>query len=277
VLRSLVKRDLRSDLGEPLGVRLLFDPALGGDYADFDNVQLTAAGELVFVHDHDFENQRNGLEGNPASNLAPFLGRPWESVGLPSQTRRIYDPDSNDGTYMDPNVDNSNNCVLGTMDSPTIFFMCDSGPGCPAASDAFGIGQILHTAVANDSGYLLIVSIGNRDGLVGTYGGWGVQLLAGNSVRAELHSDDIPPLPVGTFSDVSVSSTSNVSEDPNLGEPLGVRLLFDPALGGDYSDFDNVRVVPEPEGLIGLIAGALLLGYLTRRRGGTPVTPRANG
>jgi hypothetical protein len=55
VLRSLVKRDLRSDLGEPLGVRLLFDPALGGDYADFDNVQLTAAGELVFVHDHDFE------------------------------------------------------------------------------------------------------------------------------------------------------------------------------------------------------------------------------
>ena len=64
-----------------------------------------------------------------------------------------------------------------------------------------------------------------------------------------------------------------MADDPNLGEPLSVRLLFDPGLGGDYADFDNVLVVPEPGVLPSLIARVLLLGLLASRLGfRVPVT-----
>jgi hypothetical protein len=129
------------------------------------------------------------------------------------------------------------------MDGPTYLFMCVSPtPGCPILAGAFGVQQELGTTISDDTEYELTVAVGNRDGTVGTYGAWGIQLLAGSTVRAEVFSDDIPPLPSGTFTDVSVDFVSSVA-DPDSGEPLGVRLLIDPSLApGNYADFDNVRV-----------------------------------
>jgi hypothetical protein len=271
---SFVSASSDPDSGEPLWVRLMVDPAtMAGDYADFDNVRVTADSSPISVSDHGFEEQRNEFEGNPGSVVIPILGGPWVAVGAAPGGRFVGDPIPQDEVYTSPRFLNSepSGGVFVTeggngMDGPNMFFMCDPPiPGCPVVTRTYGVEQALGAVVADDTEYQLTVAVGHRDGTGGTYGGWGIQLLAGDTLLDELFSNDPKDVTRGHFRDVAVSYHSLASGDPNLGKPLKVRLLFDPNLGGDYADFDNIRL-PEPQVPTMLASGIALLCALVRRR-----------
>ncbi len=132
------------------------------------------------------------------------------------------------------------------------------------ASDNGQISQALTDTVSGDTTYTLEVEVGNRADI--DMRGYQVQLLAGGNLLAQ---DDNSLAPAaGSFATATVSYTSAPSGDPNLGQPLEVRLIG--LAGSGQVNFDHVRLssdpVPEPGSLLILTAGSGLVLLARRRR-----------
>jgi hypothetical protein len=136
-----------------------------------------------------------------------------------------------------------------------VLYLYSSG-GADAPATAF---QTLPTTLVASRKYTLRVAIGNR--LAGnpygtSWGGFRVELLAGNSVIAS-RADTFVPDP-GTFRDVAMSVRgSNVSPDL-VGRPLTIRLSATSTAFLAATDFDHVRLLVT-SGACGLLGPEALL------------------
>jgi lysophospholipase L1-like esterase len=91
------------------------------------------------------------------------------------------------------------------------------------------------------------VAIGQRlagDSYQSTYGGYNVELLAGNTIIGS-DSNTITPA-AGTFADASFSVVSDALDPSLLGQPLSIVLMQTSKAQFAATDFDNVRFTSTP-------------------------------
>lgn len=120
-----------------------------------------------------------------------------------------------------------------------------------AAEEAPKFSQDTGAILSPDTAYTLTVALGNPlltnpDGV--TWGGYTLEILAGDTVIAS-EINDIVPTP-GTFTDVSLSIAANSFSSSLYGEELTIRLGQTSLTNRSETDFDNVRftssLIPEP-------------------------------
>ena len=114
--------------------------------------------------------------------------------------------------------------------------------GADTGDDEGGLAQVLTETLASDTTYTLTVEVGNSP--LYDWGGYKVQLLAGGTVLAE--DLDTVTIADNTFETVTVTHTSGGVSDPNVGQPLEIRLI---TIGiGAYTEanFDDVRLTADP-------------------------------
>ena len=148
------------------------------------------------------------------------------------------------------------------------FIYLTQNPGSGVA----GISQTLSSNLIADTKYTLSVDVGNpidyaNFGLTG-FPGYRVQLLAGGNVLAQDNNSFNPT--EGTFATSTVSYIA-LASDPNIGNPLEIRLLNSLQGNGREVDFDNVRLdiaaVPEPASTVGtLVFGAFCVGSRFKKK-----------
>ena len=127
--------------------------------------------------------------------------------------------------------------------------------------------QTLATVLLPDTNYSLTVAIGWRKDLAADpnypiFPGYGIELWAGTTMLAsKYHTDLGASSPVAdSWLDVTATYTSPSSVTP---DPLEIRLISGANVNNGYAiqtNFDNVRLVPEPSAaLLGGLGSLLLL------------------
>ena len=112
----------------------------------------------------------------------------------------------------------------------------------PPKRGIFGISQTLSDVLTPNTTYRLQVRVGNPnpDEFFGPgFPGYAVQLLAGGNVIAQDFNTVNPA--EGTFATSTVTYTPRPN-DPNLGQPLGIRLIHALESSGTELGFDDVRL-----------------------------------
>jgi hypothetical protein len=191
---------------------------------------------------------------------------------------QIYDPSGlvlSDATATDSNLGAFNPKGTGAYTSDGVpegnndaFIYLTQNPGSGVA----GISQTLSSSLIADTKYTLSVDVGNpldydNFGLTG-FPGYIVQLLAGGNVLAQDNNSFNPT--EGTFATSTISYIA-LASDPNIGNPLEIRLLNPLQGNGREVDFDNVRLdaaaVPEPASTVGtLVFGVLWVGSRFKKK-----------
>lgn len=143
-------------------------------------------------------------------------------------------------------------------------------PQAPGSGEV-ALTQTLSSVLEVDTTYALSVDVGNPADpgidLFTGFPGYRIELLAGGTVLAA--DDNGLAIAEGTFETASVSYTAKAG-DPNLSEPLEIRLFGTLSDGGNEVNFDRVVLeadpVPEPTSAIGVLV-ALAAGGVTKLRG----------
>jgi len=163
----------------------------------------------------------------PAGIAWHFGATPGMSFGLFNPPRDSYTNALGDGT------------PIGGEGADAVYLQ-DDGSG----SESAVVYQTLATTLEAGSTYTLTIAVGRRlfDNSYGptTYGGFRVELMAGNDVIASA-VDTILPTP-GTFQDVTVSVASASVPARLLGQALTVRAGMTATAALSATDFDNVRL-----------------------------------
>jgi hypothetical protein len=114
-----------------------------------------------------------------------------------------------------------------------------------------GFAQILTETLKAETTYMLLVEVGNTP--IYDWGAYKIQLLAGGigtppgqiTGGTLLAEDDNTLAPaVNTFETSTIVYTSGDANEPNIGQPLQIRLIAKE--GSEEIDFDNVRLFTEP-------------------------------
>ncbi len=104
--------------------------------------------------------------------------------------------------------------------------------------------QVLAETLVADSDYLLAVSVGrflpDQPYAFSLYGGYVVELLAGDTVIARDADGALPP--VGSFRDAVAFVGADAIDPGSVGLPLAVRLSISADTGPHSTHFDNARV-----------------------------------
>ena len=111
-----------------------------------------------------------------------------------------------------------------------------------------GFAQVLADTLAADTTYTLSVEVGHNYYYGMETGGYKVQLLAGETVIAQDPGD--LTIAADTFETSTITHTSGGVDDPNVGQPLEIRLLVPVPTGFATAvgvDFDNVRLTAVPD------------------------------
>jgi hypothetical protein len=107
--------------------------------------------------------------------------------------------------------------------------------------------QTLETTLAPSTAYQLTVAVGNRLATnpygPSSWGGYQIELLAGNEVIAA-RADEIVP-PQGAFADVSLAVDSAALPAELLDRPLTLRMTLTSSAAGAATDFDFVRLLAD--------------------------------
>ena len=161
----------------------------------------------------------------------------------------------------------SNITSIGTYKPTTAQFTNEAPDGLNTAfenNDTTGtIAQVLTATLQPNTIYKLQVEVGAR--LDYPFAAYDVQLVAGSVVKAS--NNTVVPV-AGSFSTVTVSFSA-ANNDPQLGQPLEIRLVIVGGTPPGQVNFDNVRLVAIPEGvapvasqnsILALVAALALLG-----------------
>ena len=107
-----------------------------------------------------------------------------------------------------------------------------------------GLAQVLTETLTSDTTYELTVEVGNPANY--DWPGYKVQFLAGGTVLAQ--DADTVVIANDTFETITVTHTSGGVSDPNVGQPLEIRLLVIGAPADNWAelDFDDVRLTADP-------------------------------
>ncbi len=220
------------NVGQPLQIRLLNLLQTPGPEVNFDNVRLdsyapvaNAGFEDVTLADGDFSSRNiPGWQPYDPNNL---LSNPDSTYATLNPTQVSYPGAAPEG----------NNIANIFLENPI-------------GSGQVGIQQTLNRVLTADTTYNLSVNVGNPkpDDFQPDPGfpGYALQLLAGNRVIAQ--DNYFPPAdPLFGAADEGVSTTSTVTysalaNNPNLGQPLSIRLINELQEPGKEVGFDNVRL-----------------------------------
>jgi hypothetical protein len=219
----------------------------GGTGADLEPAQdaatpstTTDAGAsptLLVVQNHSFEAPLLS-PGTYITSAAPMGWQPYGAIDNGSRSVGALNPSSTQ-LYLDPAPDGRNVGVVFLLDrvgDPSYF-----------ANSAAGLQQTLTAVLAPSSEYTLTVAVGNirTDGSpqhpfdFNGFPNYRIDLLAGGQVLA---SDTNALMPgEGHFLQSTVKYTTG-SQHPQLGLPLGIRLLNLNSAVGTEVNFDNVRL-----------------------------------
>ena len=176
--------------------------------------------EVLGLADHEVVEDPQGLD--------------WVFAGTPLTQRGIFNPGGD--TYLGAEASGT---PVGADGEDVAYILNDGG-----ASEEAAVFQTLATTLEPGTDYILKVAIGNRLPTnpygPSTWGGFRVELLAGNRVIAA-EADSFVPL-AGTFDDVVLQVSSNSVPPHLLGQALTVRLSTTGTDQLDATDFDNVRL-----------------------------------
>ncbi len=110
-----------------------------------------------------------------------------------------------------------------------------------AAAGSLAAFQTLATTFEPARSYSLTVAVGRRLPAGGGYGGFKLELLAGNTVLGSITDALVPP--AGTFADVTLQVDGGVAPAELRGSALTVRFSLTATSGDVATDFDNVRLI----------------------------------
>lgn len=189
----------------------------------------------------------SGFEEPSLAGLEPIVGEEIFTFTTPPGWQ-LYDP--NGLIPADTNLATSYPGVWNP--SPTFF--ADEAPegenigaiflNQALNSGVVGFTQTLANTLQANTEYTLKVEVGNpgSDFFAG-FPGYGVQLLAGNTIIAE--DNNTLAVVEGEFNTTTISFTTT-TKDLNLGEPLQIRLLNTLESTGLEVNFDNIRLSANP-------------------------------
>ena len=165
------------------------------------------------------------------------LNLSWKFAGTPSVQRGIFNPGVD--SYLGAD---GLGTPMGAEGDEVAFLLNDGG-----ASERGFIFQTLSTTLEPATDYTLEVAVGHRLATnpfgPSTWGGYSVELLAGNQVIASEVDQMIPT--EGTFADVTLAVSSNALPARLLGQALTVRLSITGQNALDATDFDHVRLLAQ--------------------------------
>lgn len=191
---------------------------------------------------------------------------------------KLYDPSG----LVSPNPGVTTNSIVGIYNPPPAAFPGEAPEGNNVSfiylvdqpgSGIVGLTQTLKSTLTANTKYNLQVKVGDQlpfdtfDFLAG-FPGYRVELLAGSTVLA--FDDNTLTLTEGTFATSVVSFTTS-NHLPNLGAPLGIRLINLLNDRGVEVNFDDVKLdatsVPEPTSILGLLGfGVLGAGSFLKKK-----------
>jgi hypothetical protein len=105
-----------------------------------------------------------------------------------------------------------------------------------------GLKQVLAETLAADTTYVLSVQVGNN--FYYTSGDYVIELLAGENVLNSFGENAEANIVDDTFELRTVTHTSGGVSDPNVGQPLEIRLVL---TAGEEVDFDDVELLIDGE------------------------------
>lgn len=233
------------DLGASIDLGVLASPDLVGVVADLSSSvpspDLTGATATpISIANPSFESPATPADSFNVSG--PPLG--WSTYGAINNNNRsvgVLNPNTTQ-LYLDAVPDGSNVGVVFLMDDPnnqSVF-----------SNSAAGLQQTLTETLAASSEYRLTVAVGNLNQVAAVnhpfafagFPGYRVELLAGGEVLA---SDESLTPGEGRFATSSVVFSTGMSH-PQLGAPLGIRLINRNSAVGIEVNFDDVRLTRRP-------------------------------
>jgi hypothetical protein len=161
---------------------------------------------------------------------------PWRSAGTSATFRGLYNPGGD--TYLDAH----GNGVPRGGKGHDVAFLFDAGPG----NESCALYQTLATTCERGRRYALTVAIGRRfdtNPYGTTYGGFRLELLAGNDVLGVLEDSLVPP--PGEFQDATLVVDTRTMPVRIQGQALTVRMRLATGAAGSATDFDWVRLEME--------------------------------
>ena len=209
----------------------------------------------------------SGFENPDLTGVEPVIGDEVFTFETPPQWQ-LYDPSG-----LIPAETNLETSYPGVWNPSADFYPEDVPEGenigaiflnQTPGSGVVGFSQTLSNTLEANTQYTLQVGVGNPGAsLFAGFPGYAVQLLAGDTVIAE--DNNTLEIAEGSFATSTVVYSTSVNE-PNLGEPLQLRLLNTLEDNGLEVNFDNVELsttsitesTPVPES--NSITSLLLLG-----------------
>lgn len=214
----------------------------------------------------------SGFEEPNLAGLQPTVGEEIFTFTTPPGWK-LYDPNG-----LIPTDTNLSTSYPGIWNPSSAFFPDEAPEGDnigaiflidAPGSGVVGMTQTLPDTLQANTEYTLQVEVGNpaSDFFAG-FPGYAVQLLAGDTILAE--DDSTLAIAEGEFETVTISGATTTFE-PNLGQPLQIRLLNTLETTGLEVNFDDVRLsanslslqsVPESSSILSfLILGIGLVVY----------------
>ncbi len=185
---------------------------------------------LVSVEDPSFEvlgSSDGTVEGTPS-------GIPWRFGATTNTFRGIFNPTS--ASYLGA----AGSGTPQGADGDEVAYLYNNG----GAFERVYLYQTLETTLQPSTMYVLQVAVGNRLASnpygPSTYGGYRIELLAGNRVIAS-EADAFTPAP-GTFEDAMIAVDSSSLPGFLDGQVLTIRLSLTGLQSTDATDFDHVRL-----------------------------------
>lgn len=171
-------------------------------------------------------------DGALASGPGAIAG--WTFDATAATYSGIFDPPA--GSYPDAAGDGT---PIGAHGQNVAFLFNNGGP-----SERVELRQNLTATLAPASEYVLRVAIGrflpDQPYAFSTWGGFRLELLAGDSVIAQVANGVTPP--VGAFADAELRVLSDTLPPARLGRPLGVRFSLGGSDAPRSTHFDDVRL-----------------------------------
>jgi len=146
--------------------------------------------------------------------------------------------------------------AMGVHDPSSALYFGAGGEGTPsgaqgsqalylrdfdAATGTLAAFQTLATTFDPARSYILTVAVGRRLPVGGVFGGFRIELLAGNTVIGSIEDTLVPV--AGTFADATLHVARNHAPVGLAGTALTVRLSLTATAGEVATDFDSVRLL----------------------------------